>query len=120
MNEVVDSRTRMTIDELLNPIGENQCTAEVTDDYLVESLLNSCNNFTDAASNEADGSEDDFIPLPSIDEQLMHLSIVVRMYESHNMAAPAMQRSFTNMQNALRQAKKKDKVQTSILDFWRC
>ena len=59
--------------------------------------------------------EEDTIPLPSLEEQLKHLSVVSRMYEAQNIAIPDAHRA---LQNALRTEQKKRMVQTSIMDYF--
>ena len=86
LRQVHPNRTRkhLTIAEFLNPNGEDDCVARVSEQYLVEDLVNAlkdCNEVTNGESGDVSGYCEDVISNMSCKDQLLHLGYAMRILE---------------------------------------
>lgn len=113
VQQLVPSNVRIDINDLLNPVGENNCIADVSDDQLVDQITGSSSVGDEPVS---DGEGDDVAPLPPIRAQLQAIALCKRLCEAHNVnetirgAVSALQREVRRQQQCT--------VRQTTLDGW--
>lgn len=78
LEALTEAEIRMPLETFLNPPKENCCVQDVSDDALVESILESRNKRHIAEQH-------DDVPLPSYREQLKAIAVVTRLARNHTM-----------------------------------
>lgn len=96
---------RMSISAFLNPFTEDaQCTQVVSDDTLVEQIVQSITLSNGQAGPTQPNSGRDIVPLPPISEQLRAVAVVKRMigWNEHSTDNSVLKREIINLQKSLR------------------
>lgn len=122
VDDLVPSRVRMSIADLLHPEGEDDVLQEPSDDALVDSILETSNmagHNRDAAEDSDDEEGEQGDPLPSSQEQLRVLLLAKRIVEAHGEDTQAFRSCVRRTQWAVRAESRAAARQSTIDRFFK-
>ena len=117
VEEVFPARCRISINELCDPVDEDDCIQVIGDEQLVSNILE--NENSECSEEEIVLDEDQYVYLPPAEDQLRALAMVKRFAESIDEDSVEYVHCLRRMQKAIRMARSSEVRQTKSDSFFR-
>lgn len=124
LNEVLPPRHSVSLTDVLNPVNEDECISEWTEEALVDEIVhemvqNDQIEQTDGPSYEESEDVVDQIQEMAAKEDLYHLGMVIRILDKYNAWPASVRRAITSTQHDIRKSHQASLQQSRISDFFK-